>query len=181
MAQISKACCTLPPAQAGPYEPKGKYVQAGGLKTYVVGPASSAKAIFILYDIFGFSPQILQGADIVASAGYTVFMPDFFVGRYAEAKWFGPNLSEKEEQEKGAFFGYISDFPKYLGQLQSALTDLKKEYSSVKQFGGFGCAFDHILSSYADLCRLLGRKDGRCYQWRRQSLDCRRANESFHA
>jgi carboxymethylenebutenolidase len=46
------------------------------------------------YDIFGFSPQILQGADILATgdAGrpYQVFMPDFFGGRPAQTEWYPP-------------------------------------------------------------------------------------------
>lgn len=32
----------------------------------------------MIYDVFGYSSQILRGADILAAAGYLVFMPDFF-------------------------------------------------------------------------------------------------------
>ena len=54
------ACCKLPPVEAE-YTPKGSYETINGYKTYVTGPEDSDKAILSIYDIFGFSPQILQG------------------------------------------------------------------------------------------------------------------------
>lgn len=43
------------------YTPKGTYEHINGYKTYVSGPEDSDRAIVMIYDIFGFSPQILQG------------------------------------------------------------------------------------------------------------------------
>jgi len=46
-------------------------------------------------DIFGFFPQTLQGADILALSGpqrYRVFMPDFFDGEPAPIEWCLPPL-----------------------------------------------------------------------------------------
>lgn len=43
------------------YSPKGDYTELAGLKTYSVGPEDAKEAILIVYDIFGLSPQILQG------------------------------------------------------------------------------------------------------------------------
>ena len=54
------ACCKLPPVEAE-YTPKGTYETINGYKTYVTGPEDSDKAILSIYDIFGYSPQILQG------------------------------------------------------------------------------------------------------------------------
>ena len=54
------ACCKLPPVEAD-YTPKGTYETINGFKTYVTGPEDSDKAILSIYDIFGYSPQILQG------------------------------------------------------------------------------------------------------------------------
>jgi len=54
------ACCKLPPVEAE-YSPKGSYEKINGYKTYVTGPEDSDKAIVAIYDVFGFSPQILQG------------------------------------------------------------------------------------------------------------------------
>ncbi|KZV95634.1 hypothetical protein EXIGLDRAFT_735034, partial [Exidia glandulosa HHB12029] len=46
---------------------------------YVVGPEGSGKALLGVYDIFGFWPQTLQGADILSkSLKCQVFVPDFF-------------------------------------------------------------------------------------------------------
>lgn len=54
------ACCSLPPVQAE-YTPKGSYGKVAGLKSYGVGPTDTGKAILMVYDVFGYSPQILQG------------------------------------------------------------------------------------------------------------------------
>lgn len=56
----STACCSLPPVQAE-YTPKGSYGKLGGIKSYGVGPTDTGKAILVVYDVFGYSPQILQG------------------------------------------------------------------------------------------------------------------------
>jgi len=95
------ACCKLPPVEAE-YSPKGSYEKINGYKTYVTGPEDSDKAIVAIYDIFGFSPQILQGvssllimdqqlisgADLLSSTGARVYMPDFLKGEYATAEMF---------------------------------------------------------------------------------------------
>ena len=53
--------------------------------TDVTGPSSATKAILFVYDIFGYFPQTLQGADILATSDkenkYQIFMPDFFEGK----------------------------------------------------------------------------------------------------
>jgi hypothetical protein len=59
-AHLEKACCSLPPVQAD-YTPKGSYSDVNGLKSYIIGEESSKKVILVVYDIFGYSPQILQG------------------------------------------------------------------------------------------------------------------------
>ena len=57
--------------------------------TDVTGPVSAKKAILVIYDIFGFFPQTIQGADVLAaSQEYQVFMPDFFEGEPADIAWF---------------------------------------------------------------------------------------------
>lgn len=51
----------------------------------VTGPADAAKAIVVVYDIFGYFDQTVQGADILAFSDdhqkYKVFMPDWFKGK----------------------------------------------------------------------------------------------------
>jgi hypothetical protein len=50
----------------------------------VTGPKDASKGVLIIFDIFGFFPQTLQGADILSSSDakqkYQVFMPDWFKG-----------------------------------------------------------------------------------------------------
>ncbi|KAI0527811.1 Alpha/Beta hydrolase protein [Xylaria bambusicola] len=99
MSTHSEACCRIPPVVDEGYEPKGRYLDLGGLKTYVTGPADADKAILAVYDIFGFTPQILQGADILATGdakqSYQVFMPDFFNGNPAKMEWYPPTTDEQ--------------------------------------------------------------------------------------
>ncbi|KAF2173670.1 hypothetical protein M409DRAFT_61980 [Zasmidium cellare ATCC 36951] len=84
----SAACCSTPvPKATADYTPKGTYQTLANTKTYITGPASATKALFHIYDIFGFRTPTLQGADILASAGYLVVMPDFFAGSPAEPAW----------------------------------------------------------------------------------------------
>ena len=65
------------------------------------------KAILIVYDIFGFSSQSLQGADLLAYGNedeqYQVYVPDFLLGQYADHTWFPPDTAAKG-QAMGTFF-----------------------------------------------------------------------------
>jgi dienelactone hydrolase len=58
-------------------------------------------------DIFGFFPQTIQGADILATSGpdreYRVFMPDFFEGSPADISWYPPQ-TEEHRQNLANFF-----------------------------------------------------------------------------
>jgi hypothetical protein len=60
-------------------------------QTDVTGPSDAKKAILYIYDIFGYYPQTLQGADILSTSGkddgYKVFIPDWFEGKYADISW----------------------------------------------------------------------------------------------
>lgn len=78
MSTQSHACCTVPPVQVD-YKEKGSFTQVEGMKTYQTGSSSAKSGLLIVYDIFGFFPQTLQGADILASGDKDkprqVFMP----------------------------------------------------------------------------------------------------------
>lgn len=75
----SHACCTVPPVVSDGYKEKGEYITIDGMKTYATGPSHAKSALLVVYDIFGFFPQTLQGADILAHGDkekqYQVFMP----------------------------------------------------------------------------------------------------------
>lgn len=75
----SHACCTVPAVVDHDYKEKGEFVTIAGMKTYATGPSDASKAILVVYDIFGFFPQTLQGADILAygdkEQNYRVYIP----------------------------------------------------------------------------------------------------------
>ncbi|WVW79762.1 hypothetical protein I302_101732 [Kwoniella bestiolae CBS 10118] len=120
---MSGDCCRLPPIQAE-YTPKGDYSTINGLKTYAVGPEDAKVTVLCVYDIFGYSPQILQGADLIASQGYRVLMPDFCDGTYATGDMFAPGGEEKRAKFFAGFPGAITTqlepVSKYVQALQSA-------------------------------------------------------------
>lgn len=115
MSGESPTCFTLPAVTAGNYESKGKYQKVNGLnacmetRTYcpsrltwrsvdVTGPSSASKAILHVYDVFGITPQTLQGADRLAAAlGVLVVMPDWFKGEPMQSDWMPPDTDEKKK------------------------------------------------------------------------------------
>jgi len=141
MSLHSAACCTVPPVVSKGYEPKGKYIEIDGLKTYATGPSDAKTAILVIYDIFGFFPQTIQGADILAYGDkekpYQVFMPDFFEGNPADISWYPPDNEEKGKK-LGAFFQGPAAPPKTLGRIPKVLEGLKSGHTSASEWGIIG-------------------------------------------
>ena len=84
------ACCSRPPVRTQ-YTPRGRYTTLAGLKCYAVSPpvgVQAKAAILYIYDIHGFFPQTLCGADRLANAGFAVFMPDLLLGNGADFAMF---------------------------------------------------------------------------------------------
>ncbi|KAG0157351.1 hypothetical protein PDIDSM_4536 [Penicillium digitatum] len=128
MSGISKACCSIPPVVSKGYQPKGEYKTINGLKTYVTGPESATKAILVVYDIFGFFDQTIQGADILATSTdqkYRVFIPDFFEGSPADISWYPPTTQEHKEK-LGNFFSTKAVPPKTLSKIPSIVAEGNK-------------------------------------------------------
>jgi dienelactone hydrolase len=134
--QPSKACCSIPPIIAKDYQHKGTYQTIGGLKTYATGPADAAHGILMISDVFGFFPQTLQGADILAYANhekpYRVFMPDWFDGEPMPVEWYPPNTEEKKRnlehffQTKAAPPATVAKIPGVAKALQEAAPGVEK-------------------------------------------------------
>ncbi|KAG2179991.1 hypothetical protein INT43_003778 [Umbelopsis isabellina] len=79
----AKACCQIPPVVSN-YQAVGTIENLGDLPVYTVGPKTSKKAVFVIYDIFGLHPNTKQFCDVLANnCGYQVVMPDFFRGKPA--------------------------------------------------------------------------------------------------
>ncbi|KAF8864578.1 dienelactone hydrolase family protein-like protein [Acephala macrosclerotiorum] len=137
----SAACCSIPPIVSKGYEPKGKYETIGGLKTYVTGPADATKAILYIYDIFGYFPQSLQGADILSTADdktkYQVFMPDWFEGKPADISWYPPDTKEKGEK-LGNFFKTTGAPPATASKVPTILKEIESKYSKISTWGVVG-------------------------------------------
>ncbi|KAJ9623037.1 hypothetical protein H2203_005969 [Taxawa tesnikishii (nom. ined.)] len=128
-SQQSHACCTVPPVQSKGYEGKGKYITIDGMKTYTSGPSTAKSALLVVYDIFGFFPQTIQGADILAHADkehqYQVFMPDFFEGKPVPIDWYPPDTKEKGEK-LGEFFS------------TTVIKEINSQYSNIQDWGIVG-------------------------------------------
>ena len=127
------ACCTLPPVEVD-YTAKGSYSQVGDLKSYVSGPEESRSVILYIYDVFGYSSQILQGADLLASQGFRVVMPDFLLGNYATADTFSG--SEEGNKKKEAFFsGFPGAFSTQSEAVSKVVSALKCEGVKIGSVG----------------------------------------------
>ncbi|WFD36133.1 carboxymethylenebutenolidase [Malassezia cuniculi] len=135
MSSVNQACCTLKPVQVE-YEPKGTYEEIGGLKTYVTGSKESKRAIIGMFDIFGFWPQTLQGADLLAEATKSlVVFPNFFRDNNWPIDGFPPR-DEDEAKRFGEWLETIGEFGARLKDLQNTVDALKGE--GFEKFGLYG-------------------------------------------
>lgn len=137
MSEVSgsfpKSCCQLPPIQAE-YTPKGSYSDFEGFKTYLSGPEDAKAAVLMVYDVFGFSPQIIQGADLLASQGYRVVMPDFCKGTYCTPDMF--DGSEAGTKKKEAFFaGFPGAITTQAEPVAKIITALKGKHAKLGAVG----------------------------------------------
>ncbi|KAL8760153.1 MAG: hypothetical protein Q9199_000291 [Rusavskia elegans] len=128
-------------AVVGDYKAKGDYIDLDGMRVYTTGPSTATSAIFIIYDIFGFSSQTLQGADILAHADqnhqYQVFMPDFFKGKPLPQSVFPPDTEEKKKQ-MGDFFAGPASPPDTAKKVPELVKKLGEKYTGVKKWGSLG-------------------------------------------
>ncbi|KAK1499752.1 dienelactone hydrolase [Colletotrichum tamarilloi] len=135
----SEGCCNIPPVVSKGYDAKGSYEEIGSKRTYVTGPADAKKAIVVTFDIFGFFPQTLQGADILATSGaekYRVFIPDWFAGEPCPIEWFPPDTEEKQKN-LGGFFQKFPP-PKIAEQTPDYVKAIQSKYSSIESFATIG-------------------------------------------
>lgn len=107
----------------------------------MTGPASATHAIMIIYDIFGYGPQILQGADILATSDqerqYAVFMPDFFNGKPAPPEIWPADTPEKEKLLDD-FLNGPGETNKTVSRMLSVKDDLTSQHPSIKTWGLVG-------------------------------------------
>ncbi|KAF5018978.1 hypothetical protein F66182_9024 [Fusarium sp. NRRL 66182] len=152
----NEACCNIPPVVSKGYEAKGTYKEIGGYRTCtntylqplqeatadlidVTGHVDAKKAIVVIFDIFGFFDQTLQGADILAFSGaekYKVYIPDWFKGSPCPIEIYPPDNDDKKKQ-LGDFFGAYPP-PKVAGLVPDYAKAIKEQDSSIEKFGIIG-------------------------------------------
>lgn len=141
MSKHSAACCSISPVVAEGYEAKGKYITLNGTKTYVTGPSHATTALFLIFDIFGYFPQTLQGADILAHSDkehqYQVFMPDFFNGEPLSIKDFPPDTDEKKGR-LGKFFKEKASPPEAVEKVPGLVKAAEEYNSAITTWGVMG-------------------------------------------
>jgi dienelactone hydrolase len=106
----------------------------------ITGPKDADTAILSIYDIFGFFPQTLQGADILAYSNKQkqcqVIIPDFFEGKPCDPEWYPPTDADKQAK-LGAWFATV-DPPKQLPKVQGFLAEAEKLNPNIKSWGVIG-------------------------------------------
>jgi dienelactone hydrolase len=107
----------------------------------VTGPDNADTAILVVYDIFGYFPQILQGADILAHSDkehpMQVFMPDFFQEHgCADIAWYPPDTDEKGKKLGKWFEGAAP--PKHLPKIAGLVAAAEKANPNIKSWGMIG-------------------------------------------
>lgn len=136
----SAACCNTPAVISKGYQEKGKYVTIDDLKTYTIGPSSASKGILVIFDIFGFFPQTLQGSEILAYSGknsYQIFMPDWFEGNAADISWYPPDTEEKGKK-LGTFFETEAALAKTIERVLRVMKELKSNNPGITSWGVMG-------------------------------------------
>jgi len=105
------------------------------------GPSDAKRALLVIYDIFGFFPQTLQGADILAHGDkehpYQVFMPDFFDGKPADISWYPPDNEEKGKK-LGEFFKGPAAPPKTVERVPKVVKEIQSKEKRIESWGVVG-------------------------------------------
>ncbi|KIW26152.1 uncharacterized protein PV07_09272 [Cladophialophora immunda] len=140
----SEACHSVPTVVPKEYTPKGNYETFAGLKTYITGPSTTNPKIGIIaiYDIFGISPQTLQGADLLSSAtqfndSAVVLVPDFFNGSGVQFDWI-PTDTEEKKLLFGTFMAQKAGIEKSRAALLEVVGECKAKLPTVEHWGVYG-------------------------------------------
>jgi dienelactone hydrolase len=104
----------------------------------VTGPETAEKAVFVFFDIFGFTDQTLQGADILSASTtekYLVIVPDFWEDNPAQQSWYStPGSQDKLDN----FFKTTANPQAAVARVPKVMKDLKAKYPQVTKWAGLG-------------------------------------------
>lgn len=102
-----------------------------------------------IYDIFGFSNQGIQGADIIATSDkdhqYQVFQPDFFEGEPCNPEWYPPTDDDKKAK-LGAWFENRGP-PMGVGKIPETIKAIGLEYPNIKRWAVVGFCWGGKVAS----------------------------------
>ncbi|EHY61240.1 hypothetical protein HRR81_009552 [Exophiala dermatitidis] len=146
----SESCCTAKPViEEGVYKERGSFTTIDGDRAYVSGGSSSTGGILFIYDVFGYTSQTLQGADILANSELEsiVVVPDLFGGEYMKKEWYAEKTERNETQIKAFLSSKASietAVQRLLGkdgadaQEGGLLASVKERYPSVTKWAVIG-------------------------------------------
>ena len=102
------------------------------------GSPHSTRALIAVYDIFGFAPQTLQGADLLShSLDALVLVPDFFKGNALSLSLYPPDTDEKKKIA-GEFMQKTANIESNVPILGKVLKEAKEKHEGVKGWGCYG-------------------------------------------
>lgn len=94
--------------------------------------------MILVYDIFGFYPQTLLGADRLAQhLDALTLVPDLFEGTQADRAWVPADTQEKKDA-LGKFFAEVAAPPKNVEKLLKVVAESKAKYPSVEKWAVLG-------------------------------------------
>jgi dienelactone hydrolase len=106
----------------------------------------------LVYDIFGYQDQTLQGADILAHSDkehpYQVYMPDFFDGDYIRLSDYPPQTDE-QKSKLGSWFGDKANPEKAQKRIPQCLKAAEESNSNIKAWGAVGYCWGGKMVSLA--------------------------------
>lgn len=97
----------------------------------MTGDSSSTRGILFIYDVFGYTAQTLQGADILANSELQsiVVIPDLFRGEYMKKEWYAEKTEQNQKQ--------IKDFLSTKANIETAVQRLLgKDNGAQEEEGG---------------------------------------------
>ncbi|KAL2218203.1 putative dienelactone hydrolase [Thermoascus aurantiacus ATCC 26904] len=144
MAEINKACCTRTPVGTNQKVPVEKI---GGVDVYVTGNTSAKRGVVLVYDIFGYYPQTLLGADRLAQhLDALTLVPDLFEGTQGDINWLSMEPAERMQAVQ-KFLTEVAEPKKNAEKLVAIVTECKKKYPSIEKWGVLGLCWGGKLAA----------------------------------
>lgn len=113
-------------------------VEPNGSQIDVTGNTSAKRGVVFVYDIFGYYPQTLKGADRLSEhLDAVTLVPDLFEGAQAYVEWL-PMDTEEKKSAFGKFYTEVASPPKNVEKLLKVVAEAKAKYPSVEKWAIIG-------------------------------------------